>query len=307
MAVEIEDIPPQKIQKSVRFTNIPRYKNFVAVSKRKIPKICSKHELHIDHITGDTICKKCGLVIDEHLVISQNYGNWNPDKDKFSTNQQKDRNFSQDLIRALKREHNISWNERREIIGINEINRITALHNIGKSIKERAIKLFQTIIRQDVFQNHYIKLVAAVSFYQIIKEEKNPLGLTEIIESSGFSNRLANKYYYILRKLLNIRTLSEKSNDPNIYVPKICSSLRVNQDVNELARKIIDNFKKSVNYSGFKLKGIAAAGVYIACRLNHIPKSQKEVSNTVSITDCTLRSRVKDIEIYLRRNRNIWE
>ncbi len=307
MAAEIEDIPSQKIQKIVSLTKIPRYKNFVAVPKRKISNFCSKHELHIDQITGDTLCKKCGLVIDEHLVISQNYGNWSSNKDKFSTNQQKNRNFSQDLIRALKRGHNISWNERRELIGINEINRITALHNIGKSIKERAIKLFQKIIREDEFQNHYIKLVAAVSIFQIIKEEKNPLCLTEIIENTGFSNRLANKYYYVLRKLLNIRTLSGESNDPNIYVPKICSLLRVDQDVNELARKIIKNFKKSVNCSGFKLKGIAAAGVYIACRLNHIPKSQKEVSSAADITDCTLRSRVKNMEIYLRRNRSIWE
>ena len=295
MAVEIEDIPRQKIQKSVGLTKIPRYKNFVAISKRKIPNYCSKHELHIDHITGDTICTKCGLVIDEHLVISQNYVNWQSNVDSFSTFQQKDRNFSQDLIRALRRGHNITWNERREKIGINEINRITALHNIGKSIKERAIKLFQKLIKEDVFQNHYIKLIAVVSFYQIIKEEKNPLSLTEIIENSDFSNRLANKYYYTVRKCLNIKSLSIKSNDPNIYIPNICSSLRVNQEINELARKIIDNFQKSVNLSGFKLKGIAAAGVYIACRLKYIPKSQKEVSNAANITDCTLRSRVRDM------------
>ena len=307
MAVEIKDISSQKIQKSVSLTKIPRYKNFVALPKRKTPNYCSKHELVVDNITGDTICKKCGFVIDEHLVISQNYGNWRSKIDTFSTNHQKDRNFSQDLIRALKRGHNISWNERRENIGINEINRIAALHNIGKSIKERAIKLFQKMIKQDVFKNHYIKLIATVCFYQIIKEEKSPLGLTEIIENSGFSNRLANKYYYILRKLLNIRTLSEKSNDPNIYIPKICSTLRVNQDINELARNIIDKFKKSANLSGFKLKGIAAAGVYIACRLNHIPKSQKEVSNAANITDCTLRSRVKEMDNFLRRNRRIWE
>jgi len=307
MAVEINNVPSQKIQKSVSLTKIPRYKNFVAVSKRKIPNYCLKHELHIDPITGDTICKNCGLVIEEHLVISQNYCNWSLNKDDFSKYQRKDRNYSQDLIRALKRGYNISWNERREKIGINEIIRITALHNIGKSIKERAINLFQKIIKQDVFQNHYIKLIAIISFYQVLKQENNPLGLKEIIENSDFSIRLANKYYYTVRKLLNIRTLSEKSNDPNIHIPKICSSLRVNQDINELARKIINNFKKSVNFSGFKLKGIAAAGVYIACRLSHIPKSQKEVSNAANITDCTLRSRVKEMDNYLRRNRSIWE
>ncbi len=307
MAVEIKDISSQKIQKSVILTKIPRYKNFVAISERKIQNCCLEHDIHRDFITGDTICKNCGLVIDEHLVISQNYGNWRSNIDNFSTNQQKDRNFSQDLIRALRRGHNISWNERREKIGINEINRITALHNIGKSIKDRAIYLFQKMIRQDVFKNHYIKLIAAVSFYHIIKEEENPLGLTEIIKNSDFSNRLANKYYYIVRKCQNIRTLSQKPNDPNIHIPNICSSLRVNQDINELARKIIDNFKKSANISGFKLKGIAAAGVYIACRLNFIPRSQKEVSNAANITDCTLRSRVKDMELFLRRNRSIWE
>ncbi len=303
MAVEIEDIPSQKIRKSVSLTKIPRYRNFVATSKRKIPNYCLKHELVIDIITGDTICKKCGLVIDEHLVISQNYTNWSPNIDNFHTYQRKDRNFSQDLIRALRRGHNISWNERREKIGINEINRITALHNVGKSIKERSINLFQKIIKQDVFQNHYIKLIATVSFYQIIKQENNPLGLTEIIGNSDFSIRLANKYYYTVRKLLNIRSLSEKSNDPNMHIPQICSSLRVNQDINEIARKIINIFKNSVNISGFKLKGIAAAGVYIACRLNSIPRSQKEVSTAAKITDCTLRSRVKEMEIYLRRNR----
>ena len=307
MAVEIEDISSQKIQKSIRITKIPRYKNFVLDSKRKIQNICLEHDLHRDLITGDTICKNCGLVIDEHLVISQNYRNWNQNKVQLSSNHQKDRNLSQDLIRALKRGHNISWNERREKIGIIEIDRITALHNIGKSIKERAINLFQKMIKQDVFRNHYIKLIAAISFYHIIKEEKNPLGLTEIIENSDFSNRLANKYYYTVRKCLNIRTLSQKPNDPNIHIPNICSSLRVNQDINELARKIIDNFKKSVNISGFKLKGIAAAGVYIACRLKYVPRSQKEVSNAANITDCTLRSRVKDMELFLRRNRSIWE
>jgi len=307
MAVEIEDISSQKIQKLVRLSKIPRYRNFVAVSKRKIPNSCLNHDLHIDHITGDTICKNCGLVIDEHLVISQNFGKWSQNKDNLSTNHHKDRNFSPDLIRALRRGYNVSWNERREKIGIIEINRITALHNIGKSIKERSIKLFQNIIKQSVFKNHYIKLIATVSFYQIIKQENIPLGLIEIIENSDFSIRLANKYYYTIRKLLNIRTLSEKSNDPNIYIPKICSSLRVNQDINELARKIINNFKKSVNFSGVKLKGIAAAGVYIACRINSIPKSQKEISNAANITDCTLRSRVKEMDKYLRRNRSIWE
>jgi len=310
MVVEINDISSQKIQKSVSLSKIPNYRNFVAVSQRKIPNNCLEHDLHVDLITGDTICKNCGLVIDEHLVISQNYGKWSQNKDQLSTYQQRDRNFSQDLIRALKRGYNVSWNERREKIGIIEINRITALHNIGKSIKERSIKLFLNIIKQSVFQNHYIKLIAVVSlvsFYQIIKQENNPLGLIEIIENSDFSIRLANKYYYTVRKLLNIRTLSEKSNDPNIYIPKICSSLRVNQDINELARKILNNFKKSVNFSGVKLKGIAAAGVYIACRINHIPKSQKEVSNAANITDCTLRSRVKEMDNYLRRNRSIWE
>ena len=307
MAVEIEDISSEKIQKSIRITKISRYKNFVGDSKRKIPYNCLEHDLHIDLTTGDTICKNCGLVIDEHLVISQNYGNWRSNINKISTNQQKDRNFSQDLIRALRRGYNVSWNERREKIGIIEINRITALHHIGKSIKERSIKLFQNLIKKSEFQNHYIKLIAVISFYQIIKQENNPLGLIEIIENSDFSIRLANKYYYTVRKLLNIRTVSEKSNDPNIYIPKICSSLRVNQDINELARKIINNFKKSVNFSGVKLKGIAAAGVYIACRINHIPKSQKEISNAANITDCTLRSRVKEMDNYLRRNRSIWE
>ncbi len=307
MTVEINNIPSQKMQKSIRLTKIPRYKNFVAVSVRKIPNYCLEHELHIDLITGDTICRKCGFVIDEHLIISQNYGNWSLNNDKFPTNHQKDRSLSQDLIRALKRGHNISWNEIREKIGINEINRIASLHSIGKSIKERAIKLFLKTIKQEIFQNHYIKLIATVSFYQIVKEEKNPIGLNEILENSKFSNRLANKYYYILRKLLNIRTLSKESNDPSIYIPKICSLLRVNQDINELARKIINNFQKSVNCSGFKLKGIAAAGVYIACRLSHIPKSQKEVSNAACITDCTLRSRVKEMEIFLRRNKSFWE
>jgi len=307
MAVEIEDISSQKIQKSVRLSKIPRNKNFVAVSQKKISNNCLEHDLHIDLITGDTICKNCGLVIDEHLVISQNYGKWSQNKDNLYTNQQKDRNFSQDLIRALKRGYNVSWNERREKIGIIEINRITALHNIGKSIKERSIKLFLVLIKQSEFQNHNIKLIAVVSFYHIIKQENNPLGLIEIIENSNFSIHLANKYYYTVRKLLNIKTLSKKSNDPNIYIPKICSLLRVNQDINELARKILNNFKKSVNFSGVKLKGIAAAGVYIACRINHIPKSQKEVSNAANITDCTLRSRVKDMDKYLRRNRSIWE
>ncbi|MHA1721330.1 MAG: hypothetical protein ACTSWX_02630 [Promethearchaeota archaeon] len=307
MATEIKENPQQNNQKFASLSQFQKLNNFVAKSVEKNPDFCSNHVFFTDFISGDTICKKCGLVIDSHLPISQNFTDWYQNKKKYSRNPQKSQNFSPDLQRALKRGSDLSWKEKRERIGINEINRIAALHNFGNSIRERAIDLFQRLIKLDEFKNHYLKLVALISFYHIIKTDNNPLSLVEIIQDSNYTLRLANSYYLIVRKTLKIRVFSEETNNPNIYLPKICSLLKVNQDTNELARKIISKFKESINISGFKLKGIAGAGIYIACRLNHIPKSQKEVAKAAKITSSTLRTRIKEMEQFLRRNRTIWE
>ena len=43
------------------------------------------------------------------------------------------------------------------------------------------------------------------------------------------------------------------------------------------------------------MRGIAAGGVYLACKMLHIPISQQRIAQEAGISDITLRSRFKEI------------
>jgi len=83
--------------------------------------------------------------------------------------------------------------------------------------------------------------------------------------------------------------------DPSDFVPRFCTTLNLNGEVQGRAIEVIEKAKERYLISGRSPKAIAAAAIYIASILEGLDRSQNEISAVTGITEVTIRNRYKEL------------
>lgn len=260
---------------------------------------------------GEVVCGDCGLVLDEKMVDYAQSG-----KRAFTTQEKNNRErvgspisillpsmglttvidkkniTNPDLKRAAKWNTRMSWQNRNLLIASTELKRISSNLNLPDHIKEEAMRLYREAFKLKLLRGRSINGMVAASIYYACRKKGVPRTLQEILDETAESAKDVRRCYRALIRELHLKV---PNTDPLSLVPKFITELDLDSEMGELIRKILNAYKKRIPTSGKDPKGIVAGAFYLACKIRKKDLTQKQIADTIGVTEVTLRSRYKEL------------
>jgi transcription initiation factor TFIIB len=272
---------------------------------------------------GETVCKECGLVVEEDEIDPG--PEWRAfdarEKDEKSrvgaptTNMMHDKGLSTNIgwqnkdaygnaLSSRQREKMQrlrTWNERfrtrdskernlKQALG--EIDRMASALGLPENVRETASVIYRRALEEDLLPGRSIEGVSTASLYAAARQAGTPRSLDEIETVSRVERmELTRTYRYIVREL----NLEVKPADPKSYVPRFASDLELSEEAGREARKLLEAATEAGTISGKSPVGLAAAAVYAAALLTNEKVTQSEVSEVADISEVTIRNRYKEL------------
>ena len=283
---------------------------------------CGDVRIISDYQTGEKICGKCGLVLEQNKFDES--GEWraftveevnkrervgppiNPSRrDQFYTNMYgfKDGNGKTLSIDSLKkmqrlnRVNNISQNDdsiaRNLKIAVKAMRMLTDKLGLSEGIFEDAFKLYRRALDKDLIRGKTIEGFVAASLLVVIRERGIPRSLIEIASMIEVDTHVVARLY---RELLRDFNLKMPIDEPTKYFDKISARFVLEPQIRGRALEILRDAKTRGMIQGKRPKSIAAAALYLAVKENYIEITQKKIAKVSEISEVTLRARVCELE-----------
>ncbi|MFC7200017.1 transcription initiation factor IIB [Halospeciosus flavus] len=280
-------------------------------------------DLVTDEEHGETVCASCGLVAEEDSI---DHGpEWrafdSKEKDEKSrvgaptTNMMHDKGLSTNIgwqdkdaygnslssRQRQKMQRLRTWNERfrtrdskernlKQALG--EIERMSSALGLPKEVRETASVIYRRALDEDLLPGRSIEGVATAAIYASARQMKTPRSIDEVATVSRIGEmEFKRTYRYIVREL----SLEVAPADPASYVPRFCSELDLNDEVERRARQLLSDAQEKGVTSGKSPVGLAAAAIYAASLLTNQKVTQSEVSDVTDVSEVTIRNRYQEL------------
>ncbi len=289
-----------------------------------ICKECGAKTFVTDKETGEMVCKNCGTVIEGDAVdLSKEWRTFDSDEfnDKARTGgpmqhsklnkgvstmiERGGRDARGNKLSAETREQMyrlIRWHKRTAVsnsvqrnlsIALTELRRMAQYLNIPESLVEQAAVLYRKTVEKELIRGRLIEAVVAAVLYAVCRTANIPRTLNEMAEASGLTKKdIGRNYRYLVREL----EMSVPLTNPIYYISRFASELNLSGEVQEEARKILNDAILKGLISGRGPTGVAAAAVYIAALLKNEKRTQKQVANVAGVTEVTIRNRYRELK-----------
>ncbi|MFC2143208.1 transcription initiation factor IIB family protein [Candidatus Aenigmatarchaeota archaeon] len=285
---------------------------------KKCPECANTKFIH-DSDRAETVCSKCGLVIQENIVdTGQDWRAFDHEQESKRartgaplTHKRHDKGLTTEIgkstteifkVPAKKRsqffrirkwqKRLLTSKDRNMSFALSELQRLVSFLGLPKTLHEEVAKLYEKALQKGLVRGRSIESIIAALVYSLSREYETPRTLSEISQSSGIGKReLGRTYRYISRKL-DVRILPAKA---EAYIPRFSSMLKLSDKTQVKAIDILKNAKKKDVISGKGPCGCAAAAIYIASVLEGERKTQREVADVVGVTEVTIRNRYKEM------------
>ncbi|MCL9817078.1 transcription initiation factor IIB [Natronocalculus amylovorans] len=280
-------------------------------------------QLATDTEHGETVCRDCGLVVQEDEI---DHGpEWrafdSSEKDQKSrvgaptTQMMHDKGLSTNIgwqnkdaygkslssRQRQKMQRLRTWNERfrtrdskernlKQALG--EVDRMASALGLPDNVRETASVIYRRALNDDLLPGRSIEGVATAALYAAARQAGTPRSLDEIAGVSRVEkDEIARTYRYVAREL----KLEIKPADPGQYVPRFASDLGLSDESERRARDLLETAKQEGIHSGKSPVGLAAAAVYAASLLTNEKVTQSEVSDVANISEVTIRNRYHEL------------
>jgi transcription initiation factor TFIIB len=202
-----------------------------------------------------------------------------------------------DLKRAAKWNTRMSWEKRNILIATTELKRICTNLNIPNHVRVEAMRLYKEAFKLKLLRGRSINAMVAACVYFAIRFKQIPRTFQEVLDESSETAKNVRRSY---RAIVSELRLKAPNMDPNALVPKYISKLNLDQNISKTTNDIITKFSANFETSGKDPKGIVAGALYLAVKMNNLAFTQKEIADSVGITEVTLRSRYKELKTKLK-------
>jgi len=280
-----------------------------------------------DYKRAEIICCDCGLVIEDKIIDS------GPEWRAFDTDQTMSRertgapmtytihdkglstmidDSDRDIFgRSLSPETKAQmyrlrkWNKRARVsnsvernlsYALSELDRVAAQLQLPKNVREAASMIYRKTVEKDLIRGRSIESSTASAIYISCRQFGIPRTLEELSEVTKHNKKEIGKSYRVIARGLTIHLPPINAID---YVPRFTSELGLPGTVETKAIEILRQVINEGLGSGKGPTGIAAAAIYIACVLEDVKRTQKEISDITGVTEVTVRNRYKEIAEYL--------
>ncbi|MFP3951785.1 MAG: transcription initiation factor IIB [Candidatus Bathyarchaeia archaeon] len=281
---------------------------------------CGNTQLVYDPSSGEEACNRCGLVVTDSGVdrgpewraftpeerlnkqrtggpISNLYYDrglatkFNPKDVKGGTS--KDR---QKLWRLKK------WDTRTKLDkkgkrnlshALTKLDRIAEILHLPTDVKEKASDIYRKALDKDMIRGRTIEGFVAASIYAACRQSKVPRSLREVSQASTQDMKTISRTYRLLLWDLDLKMPVDH---PMKFVPKIASEVEVSRKTDRLTVEILRKAKREKALIGKDPRGMAAAALYMACKVNGEGCTQRKISDAAGTSEVTLRNRLRDLE-----------
>jgi len=285
---------------------------------------CGSESVYKDTRTGEYVCKKCHVVVNEDMVdMGKEWRSFDQSQkpeqartgspmkfvkinkgletmiersgrdlrgNKLST---KSRAQMYRLIKWHKRSSISNSMQRNLSIALTELRRVASYLNIPDSLVETAALLYRKTVEKGLIRGRLIEAVVAAVLYSVCRTYNIPRTLNEMAEASGLTKKEIGRTYRFIVKELDIAV---PLTDPTYYISRFVSVLGLSGTVEEKGKQIVKKAISSGLISGRGPTGVAAAAVYIAALMIGERRTQKEVANVAGVTEVTIRNRYRELK-----------
>jgi len=285
---------------------------------KKCPECGSKY-FNEDMTRGETVCAKCGLVMQEAMIDSS--PEWRAfDEEQISrrtragaplTFTKHDKGLTTEIGRGRGELFKVTPSKRAQYyrltkwqkrlveskdrnlsFALSELQRLVSFLGLPKSVHEEVAKKYEQAVDRGLVRGRSMESVIAALLYTVCREMGTPRTLEEISEASGVERREIGRTYRYIARELNMRILPALPKD---YVPRFASMLGLSDKVQARAIRFLEQAKKHEATSGKGPTGVAAAALYIAAVLDGEKRTQREIADAIGVTEVTIRNRFKEL------------
>lgn len=290
---------------------------------------CGSNEIMSDSVRGEKICAKCGLILNDSMIDTQQ--DWrafdSEDLEKSArtgaplTRMRHDRGIGTEIGKSQAELFKVSAGKRGQYFRIKqwqkrlvsskdrnfgyalaELERISSALNLPRNLQEEVSSMYEKALEEGLVKGRSIEAVIGSLVYALSREYGTPRLMNEICAVSGVDKRdLGRTYRYVARKL-GLRILPAKA---IAYVPRCATILKLDDKVQVDAKKYLDKLNLQEDISGKGPIGVAAAALYIAAIMNDQFVPQRKIADAIGVTEVTIRNRCKDIAKTLGLNEEI--
>ena len=252
---------------------------------------CGSSKIVFDKETGETVCSNCGLVIGEIVK---------PPKNTFSEKEETASSPIKSSSKNMKRLMRIDKRLRTEKedkyvlrLATIEIDRLTQELHLPNVISERAEQIYRRAQEEGLISRGTIHGFAAASVYAACRESGLPRSLKRISGASTESLKDISRNYRIILSELGLEVQLDK---PSKLIPRLVSESGLTMKTERLSLRILGEVDELGYTTGKNPRGMAAAVVYLACKLNEEKCTQEDLADRAGVSGVTIRKRLRDLE-----------
>jgi transcription initiation factor TFIIB len=284
---------------------------------------CKEHLLVNDHESGELVCGRCGLVIQEKIIEER--PEWRTLENSSERSRVGDGTYLSKHDRGLatiigpankdvtgkplsvSMKNTISrlriWDSRSQAYNSSARNLRRAFsellsmrEKLGLSdvIVEKTAYLYRKAHEKKLTRGRPISAFICAALYAACRDSETPRTVKDIAKASGIKSKQINKCY---RRIIEGLDLRMPTVNPIQCVSKIANKVGVSEKTKRVAVSILQNYEKSGNSAGKSPMCIAATAVYLAAIQNDENYTQKAIANAANVTEVAIRNRVAEIRM----------
>lgn len=258
---------------------------------------CGSIQLRLNPDKGETYCDNCGYVIEDYLperheILPEGRIAHAPGDIKAGSYIPNGRIVKAAWFFNRKEKNVISAKKKIGFIG-------SKLH-LQDYVCSDAASLYKEAVYKDLNVGRDNSSLMHACLYIACKLHQRPITPKEILEYALNTNQ---------KDMLNAaRLVKEELNiplkpcDPADYVYKYAGELQVSPQTTTKIVELVGRIKKTNLFEGRHPESVIAAAIYLGCKLNKEPRSQREISAVVGVIEITIRKRFREIELKLKLN-----
>jgi len=256
----------------------------------KCPECGSKDQTTIVN-SGELICKKCGLVLDDMPFETNPYVS---DAEKRTAEvpylaragtQKINGKFVKNSWLMSTREKNMRTARRR--LGI-----MSSKLNLCDKVKQEAYFLFKLAVDKELNVGRDNLSILYACVYGACKLHQMPKTPSEIINRTSLSRTKLLRAYSLIRKGLGLKIgITNMDN----FIPRFSSRLELKQTTITKVYEIVNKLEGNPVIAGKHPKTIVASAIYLATIIKKDTRTQREITNATRVIEVTIRKRSKEI------------
>lgn len=283
---------------------------------------CGSKNLVVDEQKGEVICSECGSVVEDSLKdLGPDWTDFRNDKEtskragpptdplqydrglttqiqrklvdgKGKSLKPEQRRTAFKLRRTERRSNKKDGRERSLAFAIVEIEKIASSLSLSRRAQEKAANLYRKASEAELIRGRSREGMATASIYAACRLLSIPRTMEEIAQTSVIDRKEMRRSFLSLSRNLE---LDIPPVDPAQYIHKYSDKLNLSIDTINRAQEILEKAKEKSLVGGRNPRGIIGAVIYLASKNEGEERTQKSISETVNVTEVTIRNRFREI------------